>query len=314
MTFPVPHTALARLETQVQDALRAPDDRTRGPNGTPGTPGAHGPHGSLDVLGYGEITLVLRLRTPEGSFACKRLPAFPDADRFARYRRSLDAYLHSLAERGLTVAPTQVWHTRGPGGRVIAYCVQRELPPERLCSRLLHTQDETWAKNFFARFLDAVDAAVHPGLGLDAQASNWIDADGELTYLDVTTPLMRDARGRELLDVRLFFTSLPWILRDAVRLSMAASIFDKFYETRGVLLDFLGNLHKERLGALVPAFLEQANARVAKPLTTDEVAAYYRADARMWELIQRLRAADRFWHRAVRRKPYPFLLPPPVDR
>ncbi|MFD9905362.1 DUF6206 family protein [Streptomyces sp. NPDC059063] len=296
MTFTVPHAELAQLEGRVRHALRTADDS------------------ALDVLGYGEITLVLRLRTAEGSFACKRLPAFPDGHRFDRYRASLDEYLRRLTDRGLTVAPTEVWHTRGPGGRITAYCVQRELPPERLCSRLLHTQDETWAKNFFVRFLDRVEAAVDPALGLDAQASNWIDTDGELTYLDVTTPLMRDAQGRERLDVRLFFTSLPWILRDAVRLSMAKSIFDKFYGTRGVLLDFLGNLHKERLDALVPAFLEEANARLAHPLTAGEVAAYYRADARMWELIQRLRAADRFWHRKVRRRTYPFLLPPPVDR
>ncbi|GGS19535.1 hypothetical protein GCM10010252_68680 [Streptomyces aureoverticillatus] len=296
MTFTVPHSALEHLESQVRQALRTTDDS------------------ALDVLGYGEITLVLRLRTDAGSFACKRLPAFPDQARFESYRRSLDEYLRRLAERGLTVAPTEVWHTRAPSGRVTAYCVQRELPSERLCSRLLHTEDEVWAKNFFARFLDHVDATVHPGLGLDAQASNWIDLDGELTYLDVSTPLMRDTRGRERLDVRLFFTSLPWALRDAVRLSMASSIFDKFYETRGVLLDFLGNLHKERLDGLVPAFLEQANARLAKPLTAEEVAAYYRGDARMWELIQRLRAADRLWHRKVRRRPYPFLLPPPVAR
>ncbi|MFD9858994.1 DUF6206 family protein [Streptomyces alboflavus] len=296
MTLTVPHTALAHLEEQVQDALRRADDS------------------ALDVLGYGEITLVLRLRADEGSFACKRLPVFPDRDRFERYRHSLDAYLRRLAERGLTVAPTEVWHTTGPSGRITAYCVQRELPPERLCSRLLHTEDETWAKTFFARFLDRVCAAVHPTLGLDAQASNWVDIDGELTYLDVTTPLMRDDRGRELLDVRLFFTSLPWILRDAVRVSVAKSIFDKFYATRGVLLDFLGNLHKERLDALVPAFLEQANARLAEPITAADVASYYRDDARMWELIQRLRAADRLWHRKIRRRPYPFLLPPPVDR
>jgi hypothetical protein len=34
----------------------------------------------------------------------------------------------------------------------------------------------------------------------------------------------------------------------------------------------------------------------------------------MWELIQRLRTADRLWHFKVLRRPYPFLLPPPVDR
>ena len=32
------------------------------------------------------------------------------------------------------------------------------------------------------------------------------------------------------------------------------------------------------------------------------------------ELIQRLRRADRFWHRRIRRRTYPFLLPPAVRR
>jgi hypothetical protein len=275
MSFTVPHDELGRLELRVREALRTADDS------------------SLDILGHGEVTLVLRLRTEQGAYACKRLPVFSDRTRFARYRQGLDEYLRRLTDSGLRVADTEVWHTPLPGGRIVAYCVQRELPERRLCSRLLHTEDETWAKDFFSRFLDQLDRTVSPTLGLDAQASNWVDVGGELVYLDITTPLMRDARGREKLDVRLFFTSLPWVLRDAVRLSMTKSIFDKFYDTRGVLLDFLGNLHKERLDALIPAFLDQANGRLAEPITAAEVAAYYRGDARMWELIQRLRTADR---------------------
>ncbi|MFL1905523.1 DUF6206 family protein [Streptomyces tauricus] len=296
MSFTVPHSELAQLEDQVQAALRTTDGS------------------ALDVLGYGEVTLVLRLRAEAGAFACKRLPVFPDRGRFERYEEGLRAYLNRLADSGLHVADTELWHTRQPSGRITAYCVQRELPPHRLCSRLLHTEDDVWIKNFFARFLDRVESAVEPTLGLDAQAANWMDVGGELVYLDVTTPLMRDTRGREQLDVRLFFSSLPWVLRDAVRVSMSKSIFDKFYETRGVLLDFLGNLYKERLHELVPAFLEQANARLSRPITAEEVAAYYRDDARMWELIQRLRQADRFWHHKIRRRTYPFLLPPRVER
>ncbi|AXG81403.1 DUF6206 family protein [Streptomyces paludis] len=296
MSFTVPHSELAQLEDRVRTALRTTDGS------------------ALDVLGYGEVTLVLRLRSAAGTFACKRLPVFPDRERFERYETGLDAYLRRLADSGLDVADTELWHTTLPSGRVTAYCVQRELPPHRLCSRLLHTEDDIWAKDFFSRFLDQVDRAVEPTLGLDAQAANWVDVGGKLVYLDVTTPLMRDARGRELLDVRLFFSSLPWVLRDAVRVSMSKSIFDKFYETRGVLLDFLGNLYKERLHDLVPVFLEQANARLSRPITAEEVAAYYRDDARMWELIQRLRQADRFWHHRIRRRTYPFLLPPRVER
>ncbi|MGQ4444863.1 DUF6206 family protein, partial [Streptomyces violaceoruber] len=159
-----------------------------------------------------------------------------------------------------------------------------------------------------------VEATVTPRLGLDGQASNWIDVDGELVYLDVTTPLIRDERERELLDVPLFFTSLPWLVRDVVRMAMTKSIFDKFYTPRGVVLDFLGNLHKERLDHLVPRFLEQANARLDRPLDAEEVGAYYRDDARMWELIQRLRKADRFVHNKILRRPYPFLLPRHVAR
>lgn len=296
MSFTVPHDALDHLEKQVQGALHTADDS------------------GLDILGHGEVTLVLRLRTEHGAYACKRLPVFPDRARFDRYRHGLDEYLRRLADSGLRLADTKLWHTHQPGGRVVAYCVQPELPERRLCSRLLRTEDETWAKDFFSRFLDHVDRTVSPSLGLDAQASNWVDVGGELVYVDVTTPLMRDDRGREKLDVRLFFTSLPWVLRDAVRLTTSKSIFDKFYRKRGVLLDFLGNLHKERLDSLIPAFLDQANSRLTEPITAEEVAAYYRGDARTWELIQRLRKADRFWHFKVLRRPYPFLLPPPVDR
>ncbi|MFF7025831.1 DUF6206 family protein [Streptomyces klenkii] len=296
MTLTVPEDDLRELEQQVRRALAAGDPR------------------GLTVLGYGEVTLVLALETERGAFACKRLPVFGSRKRYEAYGRTLGRYTDRLAAAGVHVAETRLWDTALPPGNTVGYCVQETLPVKRLVSHLLHTEGRDWAEDFFARFLGTVHGAVSPSLGLDAQASNWIDLDGDLVYLDVTSPLMRDARGRELLDVRLFFTSLPVLLRDAVRIAMAKSIFDKFYTPRGVVLDFLGNLHKEKLAALVPGFLEQANARIEPALTAEEVAEYYKGDAAMWELIQRLRKADRAWHLKIRRRPYPFLLPPDVDR
>ncbi|GHD88855.1 DUF6206 family protein [Streptomyces naganishii] len=296
MPFAIPVRELEALEDAVTEALRTADDR------------------ALTVLGYGEVTLVLRLDTAHGSFACKRLPVFPTRERFERHQRLVDDYITRLEKGGMKVAETVPWHRALPSGKVVAYCVQQALPAERLCSRLLHTAGDDWREGFFERLLDRIEGAMMPRLGLDGQAANWIDTGGELVYVDVTTPLIRDERDRELLDVPLFFTSLPWLLRDVVRVSMTKSIFDKFYEPRGVVLDFLGNLHKERLGHLVPRFIEQANTRLDKPFTAEEVRAYYRDDARMWELIQRLRKADRFVHRKVLRRPYPFLLPPDVAR
>ncbi|MFW6695388.1 DUF6206 family protein [Streptomyces sp. MAR4 CNX-425] len=296
MTFAIPGRELQALEEQVQTALRTGDD------------------GGLTVLGYGEVTLVLGLETARGTYACKRLPLLPGERDLARYADRLDDYIGRLTRAGVRVAETRVWHHTLASGEVVAYCVQEALPAKRLCSTLLHSEGEAWARDFFSRFLDRVEGAVGRTLGLDAQAANWMDVDGELVYLDVTTPLMRDERGREQLDVRLFYRSLPWALRGPVRLTMTRSILDKFYEPRGAVLDFLGNLHKERLTRLLPAFVEQANERLSPPLTEAETAAYYKSDARMWELLQRLRRADRRWHRTVRRRTYPFLLPRHVRR
>ena len=92
------------------------------------------------------------------------------------------------------------------------------------------------------------------------------------------------------------------------------AILDKYYDVRGALLDLAGNLHKERLAQLLPDFLEAANRVVAPAITAGEADRYYRGDARMWGLLQRLRRADRWWQRTVRRRPYPFLLPGSIER
>jgi hypothetical protein len=103
-------------------------------------------------------------------------------------------------------------------------------------------------------------------------------------------------------------------VRDAARMATSKSIFDKFYSPRGVILDFLGNLHKEGLAHLVAGFADRASNRLTRPITAEEAAAYYRSDARTWEILQRLRRADRLWQRQVRHRVYPFLLPPPITR
>ncbi len=155
---------------------------------------------------------------------------------------------------------------------------------------------------------------AHALLGLDGQMSNWALHDGKLLYMDVTTPLMRDAQGRELLDTELFMKSLPWALRGLVRRFFLGEIIDKYYLPRGVILDILGNLLKENLAKLIPTCLEQANVRLPEAIQESEVHRYYRSDAKMWALMQRLRRADRWWQRRIRRRTYPFLLPGKISR
>ncbi len=95
---------------------------------------------------------------------------------------------------------------------------------------------------------------------------------------------------------------------------LLSEILSHYYGARAALLDLIGNLKKERLAGTIPVFREAANRVVDPPITDKEIDRYYRNDAVMWEVLQRLRRTDRWWQRSVRRRSYPFLLPGKVDR
>ncbi|MEA2023382.1 MAG: DUF6206 family protein [Actinomycetota bacterium] len=285
--------ALIDLEQRVDEAL-VTDDRSR-----------------IDVLGYGEISTVLRLTVDDRTYACKRLPPFPESA-VGPYKEACTAYLVALGERGIRTASSTIEIVPTEGHSVI-YCIQ---PIENV---LLVDRLRTAARDEAAALADhlvsVIDEAIDERLGLDAQISNWaLDSDGEFVYIDVTTPLIRDDDGSELLDTDLFLASLPAFLRPAVRRFLLGEILSHYYDARAALLDLIGNLKKERLGDAIPVFLDAANRVVDPPITGKEIDRYYRNDAVMWEVLQRLRKSDRWWQRTVRRRSYPFLLPGKVDR
>jgi hypothetical protein len=265
----------------------------------------------LSLLGYGEISCVLAV---DATRAAKPLPPFRDAAAVERYRRTFRAYLKGLTQRGIPPLPSTLHVVERPGGLPVVWCVQPRLSGEALLPNVLRRRPEAEGSGLFEELVDRLHGAVDGTFGVDGQLSNWALMDGELRYLDVTTPMMRDATGAEMLDTSLFLASLPALLRPAVRRFALRSILDKYYDPRGVLLDLLGNLLKERLDPLLPPFLEQANRRVTAPITVTEVRRYYAADARLWSLMQRLRRIDRQWQTRVRRRPYPFLLPGRIER
>ncbi|MEA3502454.1 MAG: DUF6206 family protein [Actinomycetota bacterium] len=286
-------TALADLERKVGVALTT-DDRS-----------------AIDVLGYGEISTVLRLTVDGQSFACKRLPPFPE-DAIDHYRTACTAYLIALGERGIRTASSTI-ELVPTGGDPVVYCVQ---PIEdRLLVDHLRIASPDDVDDIARRLVAVIAGAIDEGLGLDAQISNWsLDPDDGFVYLDVTTPLIRDNAGDEMLDTDLFLASLPAFLRPGVRRFLLPEILAHYYDVRAALLDLIGNLKKERLDDAIPAFLEQANLVVDPPISEKEISRYYRSDAVMWEVLQRLRRADRWWQRTIRHRSYPFLLPGKVDR
>jgi Family of unknown function (DUF6206) len=268
----------------------------------------------LPMLGYGEISLVLGWPPESPRFACKRLPPFRDRERFESYRETLADYLGALAAAGLRVVATEMRAVGHRDGTVAGYVVQPMLPGNQLAPSVLRGADPTVGHPLVPALAAAVQATVSPSLGLDAQLSNWIWDGAELTYLDVSTPLIWSPGGYSRLDLDLLAEAYPAVLRWPLRRFVAPGILDTYRDRRKVYLDFAGNLLKERLEAWLPGFLEAFNRRIDEPLSEHEVRRYYRSDKRLWAGLLAIRRLDRAWRRRVRRRPYPFLLPGRIDR
>jgi hypothetical protein len=275
---------------------------------------ATGDTSCLDVLGYGEITTVVVCESGGIRYACKRLPPFAtpaDADRYAAL---FDEYVATLAASGVRVVPSTLERLAGDDGRVVLYCVQPVLPAESLAVRVLARSSDAEALRLFETILAHILAAVGPRVGVDGQLSNWMVDDGDVLFLDVTTPMLKDAQGRDRLDTELFLAAVPPPVRPLFRRFVVHDVIDKYHDPRGVVLDLVANLIKEGLEQHVAPFLAAANPRLSRPITEADVRRYYDGDARVWTAWQAMRRCDRFVRMRLLGQPYPFLLPGPIER
>lgn len=273
-----------------------------------------GDESGLPMLGYGEISMVLGWPPEAPRYACKRLPPFRSRERFEAFRETLEDYLEALRAAGVRVVETEMRAIGHGDGTVAGYVVQPLLPSEELAPAVLGGLDPDTGHPLVEALAATIAAAVSPSVGLDAQLSNWTWNGSELTYFDVTTPLIWSAEGESRLDLDLLVEAFPALLRWPLRRFVAPGILDTFRDRRKVYLDFAGNLLKERLEGWLPAFLERMNARIDEPLSEEEVRRHYRSDARLWAALLRIRRLDRAWRRRVRHRPYPFLLPGRIER
>jgi hypothetical protein len=289
LAFAPDEVDLIGLDRAVRDAIRTGDTR------------------SLRVVGYGEVSLAVAWPPAQPRVVAKSLPPFDDPARYRAYVELLDEYLAALEGRGVLPLPTVV-RAVVDGRRRRAYVLQPCVPAADLGPERLATADREAGTDLLRGVVAAVLRASDEQVGIDGQLSNWAVVDGELCFLDVSTPMLRDA-GRDRLDTALFAEMLPWITRGAVRRFVAPELLSPYHDPRRVVLDTAGNLVRERLTGWIPVLLEVANPHLDPPLTVEEVRRFYDGNARTWSAIQSLRRVDRAWQRHVRRREYPFLLP-----
>ena len=279
---------------------------------------AQGDDSSLHVLGYGEITTVFAWPGPDGPYACKRLPLFTKA-RFAAYRPAFDDYLEALTERGVDVLSTALVHETRADGWIVAYCIQPVLPRDSLLPEVLRRAGdrddaEPRIRALLGALIEHLARVVDEHVGIDAQVSNWAVADSGLVYLDVSTPFLRDADGHDRFDCDTYLESIPAVFRGFARRFVIPGVVQTYHSTPSIVRNLAGHLTKEGLDRWIPLALELARERLGVDVTPRAARRHYRNDIRLWGLIQRVRRIDRVWQRRIRRRPYPFLLPRPVDR
>jgi hypothetical protein len=275
---------------------------------------ATGDASGLEVLGYGEISAVVAWAYDGRSWACKRLPPFPGRADADRYSALFEEYLATLQVRGVKVVPSTLQRLERDDGKVVIYCVQPLLPAAQLAVRVLERSNAAEARALFETVLGRIVAVVSPQVGIDGQLSNWWVTGDEVAMLDVTTPLLKDAAGRNRLDMELFLAAVPAPVRPLFRRYVVPSVVDKYHDPRGVTLDLVANLIMEGLESHIGPFLEIANRRLSQPIEAAEVRRYYAGDARVWTAWQALRRADRFVRLRLLGQPYPFLLPGRIER
>jgi hypothetical protein len=97
---------------------------------------------------------------------------------------------------------------------------------------------------------------------------------------------------------------------------------DDYFDPRMLLLDLLGNFHKEGRPDRIALACAHVNRWLAAdgaeldvvPLAVADVDGYYRRDARKLEFFLRVRRLDRWVRTRVLRQRYAFILPGPIRR
>ena len=269
----------------------------------------------LDVIGYGEVTIAVKLATAHGDLACKRLVPFSSLQAAEHTAALIASYIDQLGACGIDVVETETPILERPAGHVL-YCVQPLLPPGTLGPDFLRGKTADEAAPYVRRIFEHIRASVTPSLAPDGQLSNWAIEGDRLRYLDVGTPFLRDEKGRDLFDFTEQTRALPGPVRLIVNRFLLRGILDNYHHTRGQALDFLGNLVKEGLGDIFPPLIPIANEvfGLTPKISESEVHAHYKSDAQTYEFVQSARRADQWLCRKILRKPYPYLLPPRIDR
>jgi hypothetical protein len=294
----------------------------------------------IKILGYGEISLVFEIIGDPNQLAYKRIPIFDNEKQVERFIWAYNEYCRILKDEvGYNLPEHDVVWFRDDKEKIQLYCIQKKVVSDSVCNKIIHQVSDkevellvllvmremkkVWS---YSRNNKEID------LGLDGQISNFaimdyninnpkVTEDTKLLYFDTSTPFVR-TNGEEAMQFELLLKSAPGFLRGILKAVYLKETVNRYYDWRKVSIDLVANFFKEQREDLVPGLIELINDFFKKeagefdilPLVLEEIEKYYKSDASMWSLFQKVRKFDRFMKTKILRKKYPFYLPGKIKR
>jgi hypothetical protein len=304
---------------------------------------------NLSIIGYGEISTVMEiskggfldsgnrhLPPKDQEWIWKKMPPFPSLEEALSFEKLYQEYRRIIVEEVGIDVPEQRIACFPFKDQYMVYAGQKRIDPSRVCHHLIRNLDHGEAITLF-RLLLTKFGLLHSfnhsegtvRIGFDGQLSNWvhipgkksrgsISADDDLFYVDTSSPLIR-INGVEQLNVELFIKNAPSFLRYLLKKLFLQEVVDRYYDLRSVLIDLIGNLHKEQRSDLIDDYIDLANEFIREKnmgpeLTRKEIDTYYSRDANIWRFYQTARRIDKFFIEKILRKRYNLRLPGKVER
>ncbi|MCG8459064.1 MAG: DUF6206 family protein [Holophagales bacterium] len=264
--------------------------------------------GGLEVIGAGQMTCVLAWRDR----ACKRLPPFADPEQLNAYRGLLEDYLEALDRAGVVTLDTSLVSLPSAGGHV-AYLVQPRVRAGLGLPAWIRGVEHDRGMAAMHRVLDMTSACLGSGAGIDATLQNWAVLDDRPVFLDVSTPMLRDAQGRDRLDPELFLGALPPMVRGGFRRFLVPYLFARHFDLRSVCLNLVGELETCAMVEHTDEVLSLVNQRLETPISASEVRRHRRSERVLWRTVRVLRRVERLWSRHVLRSPSHHLHPADLE-
>jgi hypothetical protein len=291
----------------------------------------------IEILGYGEISLVFSIKGQ--NIAYKRIPIFDNELQVKRHIWAYNTYNELLEKIGLKLPDYDVAWFKDENGKIQFYCIQEMIDVNSVANKIIHQLSKAQVKRLVLLVLremkkvwDFNKKSKTYEVALDGQISNFIvidynmnnpkiDENTKLGYLDTSTPLFR-INGEEAMEPELLLKSAPSFLRWLLKALFLEDTVNRYYDFRRVIIDLIANFYKEQLPELIPSLInlankflrEEASEHELAPIEGQEVTNYYKSDANMWEIFQRVRKLDRFIHSKILKKRYQFYLPAEIQR